>query len=78
MMAGVPVSAGSRLAVWRMLVDAKLRRGDAGLDDALDGDVPALHGQAAQRALQLVERQAGVEQRARESCRPAAPAKQSK
>jgi hypothetical protein len=47
-----------------MLVDTEFRGRDAGLDDALGGDVPALDGEAAQRALQLVERQTGIEQRA--------------
>jgi hypothetical protein len=31
----------------RVLVDAKLGRGDAGLDDAIDRDVPAFDRQAA-------------------------------
>ena len=47
-----------------MFVHAELRRRHAGLDHAVDGNVPALDGQAAQRALQLVERQTGIEQRA--------------
>jgi hypothetical protein len=41
----------------------KLRRGDAGFDHPIDGDVPSFDGQAPQRPLELVERQAGVEQR---------------
>ena len=55
--------AASRMRV-RMFMHAELRRGHAGLDHAIDRHVPAFDGQAAQRALQLVERQAGVEQRA--------------
>ena len=47
-----------------VLVHAELRRRDAALDHALGGDVPALDAEAAERRLQLVERQAGIDERA--------------
>src|SRR5688500_734508 len=61
------VMPGSRLrgaaARMHMLVHAEFRRGHAGLDHTIDRNLPALNGQAAQRVLQLVERQTGIEQR---------------
>ena len=49
-----------------MLVDVELRRRNACPEDSLGGHVVALDGEAAERALQLVERQAGVEECAEE------------
>src|SRR6187402_1630459 len=48
----------------RVFVYAELRRRDAGLDDADNRHVPPFDGEAAKRALQLLERQSRVEQRA--------------
>src|SRR5688572_365801 len=45
-----------------VFVHAELRRGDAGFDHAIDRHVPPFDGQAAEGALQLLERQARVEQ----------------
>ena len=53
-----------------MLVHPELGRRHAGLDDAVDRHVPAVDGQAAERALQLVERQARRRAAPRGSCRP--------
>jgi len=47
-----------------VFVHDELRRGQAGTQHARGGDVEAGHGEAAERALQLIERQAGVEKRA--------------
>ena len=47
-----------------MLVDDELRGRHAGAQDARGADVEARHGEAAERALQVVERQAGIEHRA--------------
>jgi hypothetical protein len=44
-----------------MFVHPELGRGDAGLDDAIDGDVPAFDRQAAERVRQRLERHARVE-----------------
>ena len=46
-----------------MLVHAKFRRRHAGLDHAIDRHVPSFDGQAAERALQFLERQTRIEQR---------------
>ena len=48
----------------RMFVHAELGSGQSGLDHPIDRHVPPFDGKAAERALQLVERQAGIEQRA--------------
>src|SRR5688500_13708246 len=47
-----------------MLVNLELGGGYTGLQHAIDGHVPPFDGQAAERPLQLVKRQAGIEQRA--------------
>ena len=47
-----------------VLVDAELRGGDPRAQHARGVDVRVAERQAAERALQIVERQAGVEQRA--------------
>jgi len=47
----------------RVLVDAELGRRDAGAQHALRVHVSIAQGEAAERALQLVERQAGVDER---------------
>jgi hypothetical protein len=47
----------------RVLVHTELRRRHTGLQDAIDGNVPAVDGQAPQRARELVNRQPGVDQR---------------
>ena len=53
----------------RVLVDPELRRRDAALEDPLGRHVPAVDRQAAERALQLVERQARRRAARRGSCR---------
>ena len=45
-----------------VLVDGELRRRHAGAQHAIGVDVDAGEREAAKRALQLVERQAGIEQ----------------
>ena len=45
-------------------MDAELGRRHPGPQHALGGDRVAVDGEAAERALQLVERQAGVDERA--------------
>ncbi len=47
-----------------MFVHSEFGRRDTGLQDAIDRDLPAVDGEAAKRALQFVERQTGIEQRA--------------
>ena len=47
-----------------MFMDLELRRGNTCLQDTIERDLPAVDGEAAEGALQFVERQAGVEQRA--------------
>ena len=59
----IVMSSGTGMDVG-MLVDSKFGCRNAGLDDAIDRDVPAFDGEAAKRARQRLERQAGIEQRA--------------
>ena len=55
---------GSWFRVQGPLVDAELGRRDAGAENLLGAQFDIAERQAAQRALQVIERQAGVEQRA--------------
>jgi hypothetical protein len=52
------------LALVRVFVDAELRRRDARAQHARRMDVRVAEREAAERPLQVVERQAGVDQRA--------------
>ena len=61
-MRGVHAANGLRWA--GVLVHVELGRRDAGAEHACRGHVVARHGEAAERALQVVERQPGVEKRA--------------
>ena len=47
-----------------MFMDDELRRRDAGPQDTLGVDVIAGHREAAERPLELIERQTGVKERA--------------
>lgn len=61
----IVMSMGMGMAVGMgMFVNPELGCGHTGLHHAIDGNIPPVDGQAAKRLLQLIERQAGIDERA--------------